>query len=58
MTDPNIQPPLAGMASCFGGTQYLAVFDNYAQISEKSGYDLDSKRGGVQNPFGSDDIMP
>ena len=41
---------------------YLARLDNYPQISEKSGYDLNSEIdllwGDFQNPFLSDDIMP
>jgi hypothetical protein len=40
---------------------YLDRLDNYLQISEKSGYDLDSEIDllwGGQNPFLSDDITP
>jgi hypothetical protein len=31
MTDPYIQPPLAGLASCFVGMQYLATIDAYRE---------------------------
>ena len=39
MTDPNIQPPLAGLASCFVGTQYLAKLVNYPSRTKNCRYD-------------------
>ena len=48
---------LAGSTS-----SYFARLDNYPQVSEKSGYDLNSEIdllwGDFQNPFLSDDLMP
>ncbi len=54
------QPSIRGGLFRYG--RYLASLDNYPQISEKSGYDLNSELdllwGDSQNYFLSADMMP